>query len=200
MSQTRGFSVGGTVHIIVNNQIGFTTSNKNDSRSTDYSSDVAKMIQAPIIHVNGDDPEMVINAAKIACKYRNKFKKDIVIDLFCYRRRGHNEADDPSATQPIMYNKISKHPSVLSQYEEKLIQEGIIDKVKAKKIKSDYRKSLEGGKSVAKNLAEKPNDSLWFDWQPYMDVKWWPKVNTKFPKQKFKKLGSKVCELSLIHI
>ena len=195
MSQTRGFSVGGTVHIIVNNQIGFTTSNKDDSRSTDYSSDVAKMIQAPIIHVNGDDPEMVINAAKIACKYRNKFKKDIVIDLFCYRRRGHNEADDPSATQPIMYNKISKHPSVLSQYEEKLIQEGLIDKGKAKKIKTDYRKSLEGGKSVAKNLAEKPNDSLWFDWQPYMDVKWWPKVNTKFPKQKFKKLGSEICEI-----
>ena len=137
MSQTRGFSVGGTVHIIVNNQIGFTTSNKDDSRSTDYSSDVAKMIQAPIIHVNGDDPEMVINATKIACKYRNKFKKDIVIDLFCYRRRGHNEADDPSATQPIMYNKISKHPSVLSQYEEKLIHEGLVDKVNAKQIKSD---------------------------------------------------------------
>ncbi len=195
MSQTRGFNVGGTVHIIVNNQIGFTTSNKSDSRSTDYSSDVAKIIQAPVIHVNGDDPEMVVNAAKIACKYRNKFKKDIVIDLFCYRRRGHNEADDPSATQPKMYEKISKHPSVLSQYEEVLLNNGILNKEKAKKIKTNYRKSLEGGKSVAKNLAEKPNDSLWFDWQPHMDIKWWPKVDTTFNKKKFKELGKAICEV-----
>ena len=195
MSQTRGFYVGGTIHVIVNNQIGFTTSNVNDSRSTDYSSDVAKMIQAPVIHVNGDDPEMVVNATKIACKYRNKFKKDIVIDLFCYRRRGHNEADDPSATQPLMYKKISEHPSVLKQYEENLISKGILSKEKAKDIKISYRKSLEGGKSVAKNLAKKPNDSLWFDWQPFMDIKWWPKVDTTFDKKEFIKLGKDICKV-----
>ena len=195
MSQTRGFNVGGTIHIIVNNQIGFTTSNINDSRSTDYSSDVAKVIQAPIIHVNGDDPEMVINAAKIACKYRNKFKKDIVIDLFCYRRRGHNEADDPSATQPLMYKKISKHPSVVSQYENSLKDEGLLSEEKIKIIKKEYRKSLEGGKSVAKNLAKKPNDSLWFDWGPFMDVLWWPKVDTTFNKKKFNKLAKDICKI-----
>ena len=195
MSQTRGFNVGGTIHIIVNNQIGFTTSNINDSRSTDYSSDVAKVIQAPIIHVNGDDPEMVINAEKIACKYRNKFKKDIVIDLFCYRRRGHNEADDPSATQPLMYKKISKHPSVVSQYENFLKDEGLLSEEKIKIIKKEYRKSLEGGKSVAKNLAKKPNDSLWFDWEPFMDVLWWPKVDTTFNKKKFNKLAKDICKI-----
>ena len=192
MSQTRGFNVGGTIHIIVNNQIGFTTSNINDSRSTDYSSDVAKIIQAPVIHVNGDDPEMVVNAAKIACKYRNKFKKDIVIDLFCYRRRGHNEADDPSATQPLMYEKISNHLSVLNQYEDNLIKEGILTAEQSKTIKSNYRKSLEGGESVAKNLAKKPNNSLWFDWEPYLDVKWWPKVDTTFSKKELKKLGKEI--------
>ena len=195
MSQTRGFGVGGTIHIIVNNQIGFTTSNIDDSRSTDYSSDVAKIIQAPVIHVNGDDPEMVINASKIACKYRNKFKKDIVIDLFCYRRRGHNEADDPSATQPLMYEKISKHPSVLTQYENQLKNEGILSDEESKKIRKSYRKSLEGGKSVAKNLANKPNDSLWFDWEPYLDVKWWPKVDTTFNKGKFKELGNAITSI-----
>ena len=195
MSQTRGFYVGGTIHIIVNNQIGFTTSNVSDSRSTEYSSDVAKMIQAPVIHVNGDDPEMVVNAAKIACKYRDKFKKDIVIDLFCYRRRGHNEADDPSATQPLMYKKISEHPSVLKQYEQDLISKEILSIEEAKSIKLNYRKSLEGGESVAKNLAKKPNDSLWFDWEQYINIKWWPKVNTGFDKKEFIKLGNDICKI-----
>ena len=195
MSQTRGFNVGGTIHIIVNNQIGFTTSNVNDSRSTDYSSDVAKIIQAPVIHVNGDDPEMVLNAAKIACKYRKRFKKDIVIDLFCYRRRGHNEADDPSATQPLMYQKISKHPSVLNQYEDYLINTGVLTPDIANKIKSDYRKSLEIGESVAKNLSKNPNNELWFDWKPYLNIKWWPKVDTKYSAEKLHKLGKEICQI-----
>ena len=195
MSQTRGFYVGGCIHIIVNNQIGFTTSNTNDSRSTDYSSDVAKIIQAPVIHVNGDDPEMVVNAAKIACKYRDKFKKDIVIDLFCYRRRGHNEADDPSATQPLMYKKISEHQSVLKQYEKALLTKKVLTDEKIKSIKTEYRKSLESGQTVAKNLAKKPNNSLWFDWDPYLDTKWWPKVNTSVDKKQFKELGRDICSI-----
>ena len=195
MSQTRGFYVGGCIHIIVNNQIGFTTSNTNDSRSTDYSSDVAKIIQAPVIHVNGDDPEMVVNAAKIACKYRNKFKKDIVIDLFCYRRRGHNEADDPSATQPLMYKKISEHPSVLKQYEQVLLSKKVLTDNKVKSIKKEYRKSLESGQTVAKNLAKKPNNNLWFDWDPYLDTKWWPKVDTSVDKKQFKELGRDICSI-----
>ena len=195
MSQTRGFNVGGAIHIIVNNQIGFTTSNKNDARSTDYSTDVAKMIQAPVIHVNGDDPEMVIKAVKIACKYREKFHKDVVIDLFCYRRRGHNEADDPSATQPSMYKKIAKHPSVLNQYQEKLMSEGFITKESALNIKNNYRESLEAGKTVAKSLSDHSNNSLWFDWTDYMDVLWWTKVDTSYNAKKFTSLGRKVCEV-----
>jgi 2-oxoglutarate dehydrogenase E1 component len=144
------------------------------------------MIQAPVIHVNGDDPEMVVNAVKIATKYRHKFNKDIVIDLFCYRRRGHNEADDPSATQPLMYKRIAKHPSVLNQYQEQLITESYLTKEKALSIKSTYRDSLEEGKTVAKNLSLIPNNDLWFDWNDYLDVLWWPKVDTTFNKNKFK--------------
>jgi 2-oxoglutarate dehydrogenase E1 component len=112
---------------------------------------------------------------KLHVNIETKFKKDIIIDLFCYRRRGHNEADDPSATQPLMYKKISEHPSVLKQYEEVLLSKKVLTNEKIKSTKTKYRKSLEGGKTVAKNLAEKPNNSLWFDWDPYLDTKWWPK-------------------------
>jgi 2-oxoglutarate dehydrogenase E1 component len=192
MSQTRGFNVGGTIHIIVNNQIGFTTSNKKDSRSTDYSTDVAKIIQAPVIHVNGDDPEMVVKAAIIACKYRKEFSKDIVIDLFCYRRRGHNEADDPSATQPLMYSKIKQHPSVLTQYEDILIREGLISSDQTAAVRSNYRKSLESGLSVAKNLAKKPNEELWFNWDEYIDNKWWDETDTSITKKSITKLGKQI--------
>ncbi len=172
MSQTRGYGVGGSIHVIVNNQIGFTTSSEEDSRSGPYATDVAKIIEAPILHVNGDDPEMVVFAAKLACEYRNFFKKDIVLDMFCFRRRGHNEADEPSSTQPMMYQAIKNHPSVKDQYQERLIQEQVLSLKDCDEMQKNYRTSIEKGDNVAHNLATTPNEKLWFDWTPYMNQTW----------------------------
>src|SRR5512139_986360 len=131
LAQTRGYGTGGTVHIIINNQVGFTTHDPRDARSTLYCSDVAKMIEAPILHVNGDDPEAVAFAARFAVDYRMKFRKDVVIDLVCYRRLGHNEADEPAATQPVMYANIRKRPTTRQLYAEKLVKEGVITAAEA---------------------------------------------------------------------
>ena len=189
MSQTRGYGVGGTIHVIVNNQIGFTTSNEEDSRSTQYATDVAKMVEAPILHVNGDDPEMVVFAAKLACEYRHNFKKDIVLDLFCYRRRGHNEADEPSSTQPIMYQKISNHPSVKTLYQEQLIKAGVTSKSECDEIEKKYRSTIEKGDSVAHNLATQPNESMWFDWTPYINQSGDEAIESAFNKDRFNELA-----------
>ena len=188
MSQTRGYGVGGTIHVIVNNQIGFTTSDVRDSRSTLYSTDVAKMIECPILHVNGDDPEMVVFAAKLACEYRYTFKKDIIIDMFCFRRRGHNEADEPSATQPLMYKKIKTHKSVRDQYQDKLITEGIISKDETLNFQKNYRNALEKGELVTENLGS-TNEEKWFDWTPYLNRRWNEKTDTTFNQKKFNELG-----------
>lgn len=188
MSQTRGYGVGGTIHVIVNNQIGFTTSDARDSRSTLYSTDVAKMIECPILHVNGDDPEMVVFAAKLACEYRYTFKKDIIIDMFCFRRRGHNEADEPSATQPLMYKKIKTHKSVRDQYQDKLITEGVISKDETLNFQKNYRNALEKGEQVTENLGS-TNEEKWFDWTPYLNRRWNEKTDTTFNQKKFNELG-----------
>ena len=188
MSQTRGYGVGGTIHVIVNNQIGFTTSHSRDARSTLYSTDVAKMIECPILHVNGDDPEMVVFAAKLACEYRYTFKKDIIIDMFCFRRRGHNEADEPSATQPLMYKKIKTHKSVRDQYQDKLIIEGIISKDETLNFQKNYRNALEKGELVTENLGS-TNEEKWFDWTPYLKRKWNEETDTTFDQKKFNELG-----------
>ena len=189
MSQTRGYGVGGTIHVIVNNQIGFTTSNEEDSRSTQYATDVAKMVEAPILHVNGDDPEMVVFAAKLACEYRHNFKKDIILDLFCYRRRGHNEADEPSSTQPMMYKKIANHPSVKTSYQEQLISLGVTSQSECDAIEKKYRSTIENGDSVAHNLATQPNESMWFDWTPYINQKGDAEIEPTFNHDRFKELA-----------
>ncbi len=142
LSGLRGHRTGGSVHFIVNNQIGFTT-NPRYSRSSPYPSDVAKMIEAPIFHVNGDDPEAVVFAAKIATEFRQKFQKPVVIDMFCYRRHGHNEGDEPSFTQPLMYKAIAAHPTTLEIYGNKLVGEGVVTAGEVDKMKADWRSHLD---------------------------------------------------------
>ena len=187
MSQTRAYGVGGTIHVVVNNQIGFTTSHIRDARSTRYSTDISKFIEAPIIHVNADDPEAVVYVSELACEYRDNFKKDIVIDLVCYRRSGHNEADDPSSTQPLMYKAIKSHQTVLDIYEEHLTAESIISDNEIKDFKKLYRKQIENGESVTPNLAPRSNDDQWFDWEPFMNRKWYEDVTTSISQKEIEK-------------
>ncbi len=178
MSQVRGFKTGGTVHIVVNNQIGFTTSNPKDLRSTVYCTDIAKMVQAPIIHVNGDDPEAVIFASRLALEYRNTFHQDVVIDLICYRRHGHNEADEPVVTQPIMYKKIHSHLKLSEIYAAELLENKEITEDQLEYLQQSYRKHLQAGDVVALNVikendASKMNKNKYLvNWKPYIGHHW----------------------------
>ncbi len=160
LSGLRGHKSGGSIHVIVNNQIGFTTSPIH-SRSSPYPSDIAKMIEAPIFHVNGDDPEAVVYAAKVATEFRQLFGKPVVLDVFCYRRFGHNEGDEPAFTQPIMYQRIAKHPPVLEIYSERLIAEGVITAASVQKMKDDFRTELDEDFEAADSY--KPNKADWLD-------------------------------------
>ncbi len=195
MSQTRGYGVGGTVHIVINNQVGFTTSKQEDARSTEYCTDVAKMVQAPILHVNADDPEAVLFAAQMAMDYRNEFKNDVVIDLVCYRRRGHNEADEPSATQPIMYSKIRKLKTTRELYADRLQEAGVINQEDAKQMELDYRDALDQGDHVVKSLVKEPNTELYVNWAPYLGHEWTAKCKTSVPLKTIQRLGKKLGQL-----
>jgi 2-oxoglutarate dehydrogenase E1 component len=172
MSQTRAHGTGGTVHIVINNQVGFTTNRRDDIRSTEYCTDVAKMVQAPIFHVNADDPEAVLFVTQVALDYRQEFNGDVVIDLICYRRRGHNEADEPSGTQPLMYQQIKKQPTTRDIYAKKLVAQGVIDGSAEKQILDDYRNALDNGQHVVKALVLEPQLDLHVDWTPYLNHRW----------------------------
>ncbi len=172
MSQTRGYRTGGTVHIVLNNQVGFTTSRRADARSTEYCTDIAKMVQAPIFHVNADDPNAALFVTQLAVDYRNEFAKDVVIDLVCYRRRGHNEADEPSVTQPLMYQKIDHHPTTRDLYAERLIAEGLITREEDRFLVDQYRESLERGEPLVSSLVSRPDEKMFVDWSPYLGHDW----------------------------
>ena len=179
MSQARAFKVGGTIRIVVNNQVGFTTSNPEDTRSGEYCTDIAKMVQAPILHVNGDDPEAVVLATQIALDYRNEFKRDVVIDLVCYRRHGHNEADEPSATQPLMYKIVKKHPTPRQLYADKLISEGSITAANADELIAYYRKLLDEGQCTVEQW--RPMTAHSVDWTPFIGHDWDDDYDKKLP-------------------
>jgi 2-oxoglutarate dehydrogenase E1 component len=178
MSQTRGYYAGGTIHIVLNNQVGFTTHKREDARSTEYCTDIAKMVQAPIFHVNADDPEAVLFVTQLAVDYRTEFKKDVVIDLICYRRRGHNEADEPEVTQPLMYQKIRKHKTTQELYADRLVAESVISEEDVSALVERYREALDRDEPLVSSLVSQPNKTLFVDWSPYLGHKWTMKCDT----------------------
>jgi len=190
MSQTRGFAVGGTVRIVVNNQVGFTTSKTEDTRSTQYCTDIAKMVQAPFFHVNSDEPEAVAFVTQLALEYRYKFKRDVVIDLVCYRRHGHNEADEPNATQPLMYQKIKKHPVPRVIYANQLIAEGVIEQRDADRFLDEYREALDHGACVVEEWRPMTEHSV--DWSPYLGHSWDTPYDGSISVEKLKQLGEAI--------
>ncbi|WP_108125343.1 2-oxoglutarate dehydrogenase E1 component [Saccharospirillum mangrovi] len=192
MSQTRAYTTGGTIHIIINNQVGFTTSKRIDARSTEYCTDIAKMVQAPIFHVNGDDPEAVIFVTQLAVDYRQQFKRDVVIDLVCYRRRGHNEADEPAMTQPLMYQAIRARKSTLELYANQLVEQGVVSEAVVKSMADDYRDALDKGEHVVKALVKEPNKSLFVDWTPYLNQPVVDQFDTSWPLKDLQALADDI--------
>ncbi|MFC5743402.1 2-oxoglutarate dehydrogenase E1 component [Dyella tabacisoli] len=194
MSQARGFKIGGSLHVVVNNQVGFTTSNPQDARSTMYCTDLAKMVNAPVFHVNGDDPEAVIQVTRLAYDFRKQFRKDVVIDLVCYRRHGHNEADEPAATQPVMYQIIRKRPTARDLYAQQLVKEGVLADGDAQKQFEDYRARLEAGTPMTE-LTNTLVKDIEVDWSGLINGKLSDPVDTTVSKQKLLELANKILEL-----
>ena len=188
-SATRGYGTGGTVHIVINNQIGFTTSDIRDYRSSLYCTDIFKMIEAPIFHVNGDDPEAVAFVTKLAMEYRHEFHRDVVIDLVCFRKLGHNEQDEPMVTQPLMYKKVNQHPGTRQLYADKLVAQGICAADEAERMIADYRAALDRGELLYNPVLENYTHKFLVDWSPYVGQEYTDECNTTVPMADLKKLA-----------
>ena len=192
LAQTRGYGTGGTVHIVINNQIGFTTSDPRDSRSTLYCSDVVKMIEAPVLHVNGDDPEAVVFATQIALDFRMQFHKDVVVDIVCFRKLGHNEQDTPALTQPLMYKKIAQHPGTRKLYADKLLAQGVIGAPDGDQMVKDYRQAMDEGKQTVDPVISNYKNKFIVDWMPFLNRKWTDAADTSVPVAELKRLSERI--------
>jgi 2-oxoglutarate dehydrogenase E1 component len=195
LAQTRGYGTGGTIHIVINNQIGFTTSDPRDTRSTLYCSDVVKMIEAPVFHVNGDDPEAVVFATQIALDYRNAFHKDVVVDIICFRKLGHNEQDTPALTQPLMYKKIGAHPGTRKLFAEKLATQGVVTPEFGDELVRRFRAAMDEGRHTVDPVLSNFKSKYAVDWMPFLGRKWTDSADTAVPKAELKRLSNRITTL-----
>lgn len=195
LSQARGFCTGGTVHIVCNNQVGFTISNPRDARSTPYCSDIAKMVEAPVLHVNGDDPEAVVFVTRLALEYRQTFARDIVIDMVCYRRHGHNEADEPAATQPLMYQAIRRHPTTRQLYAGRLIETGAVEATEVERMNEEYRARLDAGQPLPQAALGMIGNEYTVDWGRYQRAAWDDRQPTAIDPAEVAVLGRLLCRV-----
>ncbi len=191
LAQTRGYTTGGTVHIIINNQIGFTTSDPRDMRSSAFCTDIVKMVEAPVLHVNGDDPEAVVLATQFALEYRMKFRKDVVVDIICFRKLGHNEQDTPSLTQPLMYKKIGAHPGTRKLFADKLTAQGLGETLGEDMVKA-YRAALDEGRHAADPVLTNFKTKFTVDWAPFLGKKWTDVGDTALPLSEWKRLAERM--------
>ncbi|HET9207228.1 MAG TPA: 2-oxoglutarate dehydrogenase E1 component, partial [Burkholderiaceae bacterium] len=192
LAQTRGYYTGGTVHIVINNQIGFTTSDPRDSRSTLYCTDVVKMIEAPVLHVNGDDPEAVVLCTQLAFDYRQQFKKDVVVDIICFRKLGHNEQDTPSLTQPLMYKKIAAHPGTRKLYGDRLVAQNVLPAEGPDKMVKALRAAFDAGKHTVDPVLTNFKSKYAVDWAPFLGKKWTDSADTALPLAEIKRLAERI--------
>ncbi|MEO7337876.1 MAG: 2-oxoglutarate dehydrogenase E1 component, partial [Caldimonas sp.] len=195
LAQTRGYYTGGTVHVVINTQIGFTTSDPRDTRSTLYCTDVVKMIEAPVLHINGDDAEAVVLASRMALDYRQEFNKDVVVDIVCFRKLGHNEQDTPALTQPLMYKKIAQHPGTRKLYGDKLVAQGVLDADGPDAMVKALRAAMDAGKNTYDPVLTNYKSKYAVDWAPFLGRKWTDAADTALPLAEIKRLAERVTTL-----